>query len=329
VGRKQSVVINGTKSSLTDVKSGIPQGSVLGPLLFVVFINDMSSSVTSKCKLFADDSKIYGPVDTEEGIQTIQKDLNQLVGWSDKWQMGHNVDKCKSLHLGNQNPGHQYVMNGNPLTKTSAEKDLGVMVDEDLKFHVHTAKVVSKAFQILAVVNKSFVNLDAFTLPLLYKTLVRPHLEYGNVIWGPHSKLDQKAVERVQRRATKMVPTLKDLPYESRLEQLNIPTLYYRRKRGDMIQVYKIMKGIDRISADIFFKRAPCPSTRGHSLKLAKPTVMKTPRSHSFSVRIVNDWNSLPEAAVNAESVNVFKNEVDRYWRREKCLFSPRKNGVV
>jgi hypothetical protein len=128
--------------------------------------------------------------------------------------MGHNVDKCKSLHLGNQNSGHQYVMSGNPLVKTMAEKDIGVSVDENLKFHIHTARVVSKAFQILAVVNKSFVNLDEFTLPLLYKALVRSHIEYGNVIWGPHFKLDQKAVERVQRRATKMVPTLKDLPYE-------------------------------------------------------------------------------------------------------------------
>ena len=112
--------------------------------------------------------------------------------------------------------------------------------------------MVSKAFQILAVVNKSFVNLDELTLPLLYKTLVRPHLEYGNVIWGLHFKMDQKDVERVQRRATKTGPSLKDLPYETRLEWLNIPTLYYRWKRGDMIQVYKIMKGIDRISADIF-----------------------------------------------------------------------------
>ena len=150
-----------------------------------------------------------------------------------------------------------------------------------------------------------------------------PHLEYGNVIWGPHFKMDQKEVERVQRRATKMVPSLKDLPYEQRLERLNIPTLYYRRKRGDMIQVYKIMKGIDRISPDIFFKRSPCASTRGHSMKLAKPTVMKSPRTHSFSVGVVNDWNSLPEAAVKAESVNAFKNEVDGHWRRDMFILPP------
>ena len=90
-----------------------------------------------------------------------------------------------------------------------------------------------------------------------------------------------------------------------------------------MIQVYKIMKGIDHISTDIFFTRSPCVSTRGHSLKLAKPTAMKTPRTHSFSVRVVNDWNSLPEAAVNAESANAFKNEVDRHWRREMLILPP------
>jgi hypothetical protein len=117
---------------------------------------------------------------------------NESEHESEKWQMGHNVDKCKTLHLGNHNPGDQYTMNSNSLVKTSAEKDLGVTVDEHMKFHVHTARVVSKAFQILAVVNKSFVNLDEFTLPLLYKTLVRPHLEYGNVIWGPHFKMDHQ-----------------------------------------------------------------------------------------------------------------------------------------
>jgi ribonuclease P/MRP protein subunit RPP40 len=90
-----------------------------------------------------------------------------------------------------------------------------------------------------------------------------------------------------------------------------------------MIQVYKIMKGIDRISEDIFFMRSPCASTRGHSLKLAKPAIMKTPRFHSFSVRIVNDWNGPLEAAVNAESVNVLKNEVDRHWRKDMFILPP------
>ena len=319
VGRKQRVVVEGEKSEWKEVISGIPQGSVLGPLLFVLFINDMPSCVSNACKLFADDSKIYTQVRNPGNIQALQEDLAKLEDWSSKWQMGHNIDKCKSLHLGSNNRHHSYTMDGNPLSQTTVEKDLGVYIDEELKFHAHTARVVAKAFQITAVVKKSFVHLDVITLPLLYKSLIRPHLEYGNVIWGPHHKLDQKAVERVQRRVTKLIPALKDLPYEDRLRSLKIPTLYYRRRRGDMIQVYKILKGIDRIDASIFFKMASY-STRGHHLKLVKPAAKKNVRCHSFSIRIVNDWNSLPKSAVKAETVNAFKSELDRFWINEQYV---------
>jgi len=199
----------------------------------------LRAGISSSCKLFADDSKIYGGVQNAENIEIIQADLVKLDEWAKKWQMGLNTAKCKSLHMGKNNPHHIYSMNGNPLTQSSEEKDLGVVIDENLKFHTHTAHAVSKAFRILAVINKSFVNLDESTLPLLYKSLVRPHLEYGNIIWGPHFILDQKAVERVQRRASKMIPSLRDRPYEERLLSLKLPTLYYRRRRGDMIQVYR------------------------------------------------------------------------------------------
>ena len=131
-------------------------------------------------------------VGERSGPNQIQHDLEELDKWANNWQMAFNSTKCKSLPLGNSNSKHQYSMDNTTLSQTTAEKDLGVNIDDSLKFHTHTSAVVSKANQIMAVIRKSFEHLDHTTVPLLYKTLIRPHLEYGNAIWGPHFILDQK-----------------------------------------------------------------------------------------------------------------------------------------
>ena len=317
VGRKQRVVVNGVKSEWAEVSSGIPQGSVLGPLLFIIFINDMPETVSNTCKLFADDAKLYGSVKSQEGCQSLQEDLGKLEEWCQRWQMSHNTEKCHSLHLGNNNPRNVYQLNGEDLHQSTHEKDLGVIIDEDLKFHTHAAKAVAKGFGILGLIKKSFEYLDEVTLPLLFNSRIRPHLEYGNLIWGPHYKIDQQEIERVQRRATKLVPHLQNLPYEERLRALKMPSLHYRRKRGNMIQVYKIITGIDKIPAENFFQFNTDVRTRGHRYKLRKPLALKKCRQDVFSSRIINDWNSLPDSVVGVTSLNQFKNALDRHWMRD------------
>ena len=130
--------------------------------------------------------KYIGTVGECSGSNQIQHDLDELDKWANKWQMAFNSTKCKSLHLGNNNSKHQYSMGNTTLSQTTAERDLGVNIDDSLKFHKHTSAVVSKANQIMAVIRKSFEHLDRTTIPLLYKTLIRPHLEYRNAIWGYH-----------------------------------------------------------------------------------------------------------------------------------------------
>ena len=214
--RHQRVRVEDELSDWIDVTSGIPQGSVLGPILFAIFINDMPEMVESMCKLFADDAKIFRSVDLRDESSNVklQEDLHNLWRWSEKWQLPFNTCKCKVLHIGSNNPCYQYKMNGRKLEKVEEEKDLGVIVDNELKFHKQSAAAVKKANMKLGMIKKSFASLDENILPSLYTSLVRSHLEYGNMIWGPHFKGDVIAVEKVQRRATKLVRPIKDLPYE-------------------------------------------------------------------------------------------------------------------
>ena len=170
---------------------------------------------------------------------------------------------------------------------------------------------------ILAMIRKSFALLDTTTLPLLYKAMVRPHLEYGNVIWGPHYKTDQEAVERVQRRATKLVTTLKHLPYKQRLEALKLPSLCYSRSRGDMIVIYKILSGKCRLDKDKLFPVVPS-ITRGHKWKVFKSRAHSEVRQRALSIRVINDWNSLPANVVSANSLASFKSRLDKCWETKQ-----------
>ena len=144
-------------------------------------------------------------------------------------------------------------MAGVELQSTPCEKDLGVYIDNKLKFHDH-AHAVNKGNRMPGLIKNTFSCLDKETIPKLYKALVRPHLENGNVIWHPRFEMDKIAVEKVQKRATKLVPELKHLPYEEILKVLKLPSLEHRRRRGDMIHVYKILAGIDRVDPEALFR---------------------------------------------------------------------------
>ena len=311
--RRQQVVIRGHCSPWVPVTSGVPQGSVLGPMLFIIFINDLPESVQSSIKVFADDTKIFG-TPSSTGTSSIQRDIEEVAKWSEKWQLPFNESKCKVLHLGPRNPGHSYTMNGLQLNTVEVEKDLGVQLDSDLKFRKQAASAAAKGNQMLALIKRSFICIDATTLPILFKTLVRPHLEYGNLIWGPFNRADQRLIERVQRRATKLVRELRHLPYQERLRRLKLPSLYHRRRRGDVIAIFQILTGGVNVRPDQFFEQAVSSVTRGHALKLLKPQAASRPRRHTLSVRAINDWNALPASVVLSTSVNIFKARLDSHW---------------
>ena len=312
--RRQRIVVQGSSSDWAPVNSGIPQGSVLGPTLFLIYVNDVPNELQGEVKMFADDIKMYRRVPRPSTPLTFQADLRSLEEWSKKWLLHFNVGKCKIMHLGAANTHAPYFLNGTQLAEVSQEKDLGVVVDQDLKFHHQTAAAIAKGSQMLAVVKRSFAHISVFTLPLIYKTLVRPHLEYCNVVWGPFGKLDQRRLERVQRRATKLVKSLRSKPYEDRLRALKLPSLYYRRRRGDMITVYQLLHGGMSIDSEKLLQLSTNRTTRGHDWKLCKPRARTAARKQSFSNRVVNDWNALPADVVSAATVSQFKARLDTHW---------------
>ena len=170
---------------MVKITSGVPQGSVLGPLLFLVFINDIDSSLTSSISKFADDTKLYRNVNDERDASLLQKDLDRLSTWSQTWQMSFNADKCKVLHFGSKNLRYDYTMAGSILSNVTSEKDLGVVISSDLKPSRQCAATAARANRVLGLIKRNFTNFSKDIVLNLYKQLVRPHLDYAVQAWNP------------------------------------------------------------------------------------------------------------------------------------------------
>ena len=312
--RRQRVVLNGEKSEWAEVESGVPQGSVLGPVLFTIYINDIDQGIKNTIKKFADDTKLIGKAGSEEEVNSIKEDLKKLHKWTEDWQMKFNADKCKVLHLGRQNREGQYNLEGVELEKIAEEKDLGVYVEKNFKVGKQCTKAAAKGNQILGLIARTFVTRSREVIMSLYKTLVRPHLEYCVQAWRPHLKKDIEKIEKVQRRATRMMMGSRELDYESRLRKVGLTTLETRRLRADMIEVYKIVNGMEGITEAKMFKRDE-GGRRGHKFKLYKKRVRLDIAKYTFANRVCTPWNNLPKTVVEATSVDMFKGKLDNYLR--------------
>jgi ribonuclease P/MRP protein subunit RPP40 len=322
--RRQRVILRGKVSNWEKVTSGVPQGSVLGPLLFTVYINDLDEDLINKVSKFADDTKILGEVNNIAQIQDLRMDLDKLFSWANTWQMQFNVTKCKIIHLGAKNKKESFSLGGNELIKTTEEKDLGVIITDNFKVARQCASAAKKGFQMLGMIARTIVSREKAVIIPLYKSLVRPHLDFCVQAWRPHLQKDIDLLERVQRRVTRMVLSCKGLCYEDRLQQLNLTTLETRRMRSDLIEVFKITGGFEGVKEDIFFTRAADSSnnhnTRGNSKKLTKKRVRLDVAKYSFGNRVINDWNSLPDDMVRAGSVDAFKGKLDKFLRHVRGL---------
>ena len=265
--------------------------------------------------MYADDTKIYRTITNGLEANSLQKDIDNLVGWADRWQMKFNAEKCSVMHLGRNNKHFEYEIRHhggsikNTLNVTKIEKDLGVLVDNEMKFSQHVQVQVGKANKILGLIRRSFTYLNAETMRTLFSSLVRPHLEFSNTVWYPHFEKDKKLIENVLRRATKIIPGMKGLSYEERLKKMKLPSMAYRRIRGDMIETYKFIHGIYAVKSSLF--TISKGNTRGHLFKVVTPRCETSLRQHFLSQRPIERWNNLPELIPESPDLNTFKCRYD------------------
>ena len=312
--RQQRVLLNGSKSKWENVLSGVPQGSVLGPLLFLIFINTIENGLANRVLKFADDLKVFGVIEGKQNQEDFQSDLNKLVQWSETWQMKFNFDKCKVMHVGRVRMNTLYTMGGQELVQIEQEKDLGVIINNKLSVSDQVIEARKKALRMLGPINRNVSYKSAEIITKLYVAYVRPHLEYCVQAWSPTYEKDCWLLERVQKRATKMINRLNNLQYEDRLKTLNMFSLKYRRLRGDLIEVLKFANGAQMGYLSGMFEFNMENRGRRHQHKLIVKQSRTRLRQSFFNRRVVNHWNSLPGDVTDAINLSSFKNRLDEHF---------------
>ncbi|CAH8458231.1 unnamed protein product [Dicrocoelium dendriticum] len=328
--RSMLVRVNETYSDPVHMTSGVPQGSVLGPELFNIFINDLPSELQSDCLIYADDLKIWKEVSSLEDADRLQETLDLLHTWSIQWHLPINQDKCSVLPIGAPEPLGAYHIGGFLLKNVTSERDLGVIVSPDLRSSQDTMKRVAAAYRMFHAIRRAFCRLTPELFRLLFTSHVRPILEYGLPAAYPLSKSERDMIEKVQRRGSKFVSELRDLPYPLRLRHLNMFSMDYRRRRGDLIFTRRILRGELGRELQEFFHLNIGSSTRGHQWKIFKPRRLKVRSILALSTRVVNNWNRLPPTVVDAQTEDCFKRLLDTHLLNMpgSCCFSYECDGL-
>ena len=300
--RTQRVVLEGQKSSDVHVSSGVPQGSVLGPLLFVLYINDLPDKIKSHIKLFADDSLIYKTILSPEDHEELQNDLNEAAQWCTDWLMSLNFHKCEhmkvSLKHNTLNMGYQ--MHNHALTQTQCYKYLGVHLNNTLNWNTHINNIVNKANKVLYVARQALYKSSKEVKQTAYKSLVRPLLEYSSSVWDPYTTTNIDAVEKVQRKAARFCcnnynrhDSVTDM-----LHTLKWDSLAQRRKASRLATFHRIYHHDQEALLDLsaLVQRAPIANLRNqNSFRVNSITCKKNVGHYSFIPRTIREWNSLSE----------------------------------
>ena len=316
IGRHMTVALGDAHSNLRSVRSGVPQGSVLGPVLFLLFVNHIAAKLTCHYKIFADDLKIYlklcdpNRTNLMINVQQCQADITRLNQTAESWGLHLNKDKCVAMrfqrgyhHL----PTPSYHIDGDEIKTVDSHMDLGVMVDSDLKFHLHILSTAQKAGGLAQnIIRTTVCRSPEFMLPI-FCSHIRPILEYCSCLWHTGYIGDLRALESVQRRWTKRIDGMSELDYGTRLRTLNLYSVSGRLLRADMILCWKIFHGKCCISPNDVFIISPHDRTRGHRFKLCHVRTQTDVRKRAFGPRCVNQWNCLSDQIVSVSELKTFK----------------------
>ena len=311
------IKVGDTFSDWSRVTSGVPQGSVLGPLLFLIYINDMPDVIrASQIQLYADDAKVYLARDRNAPTAVgLQRDLSSLQLWCQEWQMAINASKCSVLQIGLRGviPA-QYTLGGEVVPIEPVAKDLGILVSGKLNFSDHCYAIVAKASGRVGLICRAFRSRDMYFMIGMFTTYVRPILEYNCEIWNPLYLGDLDRIEKVQRRFTKRIKGLFHMSYEERLQICNLESLEMRRIKRDLVLTYKIMNSLVKLKFDDYFKFAPYVGRdvrNDNTRKLYPCNARVSTTLNYFANRVVNVWNALPRDVVTSVSLDTFKKRLD------------------
>ena len=331
-GRTQNVVLNGFYSYLSSVISGVPQGSVLGPLLFIIYINDLSNLIkNAKILTFADDTKIISKISSVEDTISLQENLNSIMEWSIRNNMSLNNQKfelmCHKTHLMNKslesfsslpffNEYSTYTTSEYDTISTSDKvRDLGIIIDPNLNWQLQIQTVYKKCKQLCSWILSVFYSRDKLVMLTLFNSIVRSKLEYCSEIWSPYKIRDINTIEQIQRSFTSRIKGMNQLNYWERLQELQILSLQRRRERNIILHLWKIKNNINPNSIDIEFKEhkrstairavvKPLPKVRGRML---------TQYDESFVIRSAKLWNVLPPNLTHVTSLDIFKSNLKSF----------------
>ena len=303
--RQQRVVVNGVKSDWAPVLSGVPQGTVLGPLLFSLYINDISSDIESEIRLFADDCVCYREIKDEKDTMKLQRDIDRLGSWARKWGMRFQPVKCNMMQLTRKRIKKihaSYTLEGTNLENVESIKYLGVTITSDLRWNTHVSNVCTKANRTLGFLRRNLHSCPQEVKEAAYKGLVRPVLDYGSSVWDPPGVVLQEELESVQKRAARFVTGNYDYETGSMtgiLGQLKWESLKKRRKDNRLILLYKGLKGKASVPTDdLIPKTRRCRNQ--HSMAFQTPIANTDVYKGSFFPQTIRDWNALPDSLISS-----------------------------
>ena len=309
--RRQAVVVDGEKSSLVNVQSGVPQGSVLGPALFLFYINDLPDSLKGQCRLFADDTISYMIINKLRDALVLQSDLDKLNIWEETWLMKFHPKKCTVLTVSNKRSTilHDYTLHGHTLERVASANYLGVTITGNLKWAEHISRICKKANSTLAFLRRNLNIKNQALKANAYKALVRPQLEYGCAAWDPHHEQDITELERIQRRAARYVSGNYDprASVTAMLQHLGWQSLEQRRQHHRLCILFKARHHLMQLNTGAYLQHPARATRHATSNTYRVPSSRTDIHKTSYFPRTIRDWNCLGEEIRNLEELDSFK----------------------
>ena len=307
-------MIDGEESESIPVTSGAPQGSVLGPILFLIYINDLPEEVCSQVRLFADDTALYLTLESEDESSTLQNDLNILSTWETRWDMGFNPSKCQVVHVtGSKKPiKRDYILHGQVLESVRSARYLGVDIFGSLSWNPHVDRIIGNANRTLGFVRRNIKTKMSKVRETAYNTLVRPQLVYASAVWDPHTKVRTSQIEQVQRRAAGWTVSNYDWQASATqiVQDLGWRTLEQRGADARLCLFYKVVHGWVAVPLPDYIQYSNRISRYCHSMTFRQVSTLSDYYKYSFFPLAIVKWNALPQSVACLQSLEGFKTAV-------------------